>query len=161
MRSTLYPWNVELSLSDIFSDHVGSIEERARQKGITVFYESTAVKKIYADENIINTVLRNLLANALKFTARGGEVTLRAKEREDGMTEISVIDTGVGIHKDVIDKLFILGEKVGTTGTEDEPSTGLGLILCKEFVEKHGGKIWAESQENVGSTFYFTIPKVG
>ncbi len=150
---------VELSLLDMFSHQADSIKERALQKGISVFYESTAVNKIYADEKIINTVLRNLLANALKFTDHGGEVSIGAKETEDGMIEISVTDTGIGIPKDVIDKLFILGEKVGTTGTDDEPSTGLGLILCKEFVEKHSGKIWVESQENVGSTFYFTIPK--
>ena len=149
----------ELSLSNLFIRNIEPLNERARQKGITIFREITGIDKITADEKLISTVLRNLLANALKFTDRGGEVSIGAKETEDGMIEISVTDTGIGIPKDVIDKLFILGEKVGTTGTDDEPSTGLGLILCKEFVEKHSGKIWVESQENVGSTFYFTIPK--
>ncbi len=152
---------VELSFSDIFLQCKRSIEERAKQKGITIFHQSTKIDKIYADEKMISTVLRNLLTNAVKFTERGGKVTVRANETRDGMIEISVTDTGVGIPDDVIDKLFIVGEKVGTTGTDDEPSTGLGLILCKEFVEKHGGKIWVESKEGVGSTFYFTIQKVG
>ncbi len=156
----------ELRLSDVFLQSIKSIEERARQKEITIFRacpdsigESTEVEKIFADEKMISTVIRNLLTNAVKFTERGGKVTVRANETQDGMIEISVTDTGVGIRKDVIDKLFIVGEKVGTTGTENEPSTGLGLILCKEFIEKHGGKIWVESKEGVGSTFYFTIQK--
>ena len=157
---------IELRLSDIFSRSIKSIEERARQKAITIFLacpdsigESTEVENIFADEKMISTVIRNLLTNAVKFTGKGGEVTIGAKAAETGMIEISVTDTGVGIRKDAIDKLFIVGEKVGTTGTENEPSTGLGLILCKEFVEKHGGKIWVESRDGVGSTFYFTIPK--
>ncbi len=150
----------ELNLSDIFSQCIDSINERARQKGISVFCESGSVKIIYADEKMINTVLRNLISNAVKFTERGGKVTVKAKDTVDGMTEISVSDTGVGIPDDVIDKLFILGEQIGTTGTDNEPSTGLGLILCKEFVEKHNGKIWVESKKGTGSTFYFTIPKI-
>ncbi len=150
---------IEFGLSEMFIGSIDSIKERARQKGIAIFHESDGIDKIYADEKMISTILRNLLANAVKFTRKGGNVTVRAKETIDGMIEISVTDTGVGIHKDMIDKLFILGEKVGTTGTEGEPSTGLGLILCKEFVEKHNGKIWVESRKNVGSTFYFTVPK--
>ena len=157
----------ELRLSDVFSRSIKSIDERARQKAITIFRacpdsigESTEVENIFADEKMISTVIRNLLTNAVKFTGKGGTVTIGAKETEAGMVEISVTDTGIGIHKDVIDKLFIVGEKVGTTGTENEPSTGLGLILCKEFVEKHGGKIWVESRDGIGSTFYFTVPKL-
>jgi len=73
------------------------------------------------------------------------------------MIEISVSDTGVGISEDVIKKLFKIGEKIGSKGTNGELSTGLGLLLCKEFVEKHAGKIWVESKENVGSTFSFTL----
>ncbi len=149
----------EQSIYDIFSQCIISIEERALQKGITIFSETSGVQKIVADEQMIDTVLRNLLSNAVKFTKRGGQVTVNAKENGDGMIEISVKDTGMGMSEDLIHKLFILGEKVGRNGTDDEASTGLGLILCKEFVEKHNGKIWVESQENVGSTFTFTIPK--
>jgi signal transduction histidine kinase len=76
------------------------------------------------------------------------------------MVEISVSDTGTGMQNSVVEKLFKVGEKIGSKGTDGELSTGLGLLLCKEFVEKHGGKIWAESEEGVGSTFYFTIPEV-
>jgi signal transduction histidine kinase len=81
------------------------------------------------------------------------------KKNDNEMTEISISDTGVGIPENVIDKLFKVGEKIGRQGTEGELSTGLGLLLCKEFVEKNGGKIWVESQEGVGSTFYFTLPE--
>jgi signal transduction histidine kinase len=73
---------------------------------------------------------------------------------------LSVNDTGVGMRKSEIDKLFKISEKIGSPGTDGEMSTGLGLLLCKEFVEKNGGKIWVESKENIGSTFYFTLPKV-
>ncbi len=106
---------------------------------------------------MISSVLRNLLSNAVKFTRKNGKVSCKARETESGMIEISVTDTGVGITADVVDKLFILGENVGTAGTDGEPSTGLGLLICKEFVEKHGGKIWVESEEGKGSTFYFTL----
>ncbi len=151
---------VEFGLSEMFIASIDSINEKARQKRITICREINDIDKIFADEKMISTVIRNLLTNAVKFTEKGGKVTVRANETRDGMIEISVTDTGVGIPDDVIDKLFIVGEKVGTTGTDDEPSTGLGLILCKEFVEKHNGKIWVESKEGVGSTFFFTIPKV-
>ncbi len=149
----------ELSLSQVFSQSVESIQHRALQKEITIICEIPDHLKIYADEKMTAAVLRNLLSNAVKFTMRNGKVTGKAKAREDGMIEISVTDTGVGITEDVIDNLFKLDVQVSTRGTENEPSTGLGLILCKEFVEKNGGKIWAESIEDVGSTFCFTVPE--
>jgi signal transduction histidine kinase len=120
---------------------------------------------VYADEKMVNSLLRNLLSNAIKFTGKNGMVIGRARERADWMTEISITDTGVGMPAEIVEKLFKLGEKVSTRGTENEPSTGLGLLLCKEFVDKHGGTIWAESVEEDpssgkpgGSTFYFTLP---
>jgi len=74
------------------------------------------------------------------------------------MIEIAICDTGIGMQKNLLERLFKAGEKTGKKGTDGELSTGLGLLLCKEFVEKHGGQIWVESQENIGSTFYLTIP---
>ncbi|MDR3665364.1 MAG: HAMP domain-containing sensor histidine kinase, partial [Ignavibacteriaceae bacterium] len=138
----------------------GSIEERALQKEITIINENSVVREIYADEKMITSVLRNLLSNAVKFTNKGGKIIVKAKEIEEGLVEISITDTGVGIPADNIGKLFCLSEKLGNIGTDNEPSAGLGLVLCKDFVEKHGGKIWVESRENIGSTFYFTIPSI-
>jgi PAS domain S-box-containing protein len=146
-----------LNLSDIFSQCINSTKQRAIQKGITILNEIPENQKIYADEKMINSVLRNLLSNAVKFTKKGGKVFGRAREIEEGMVEISVTDTGVGIPGNIVGKLFMIGEKVGSKGTDNELSTGLGLVLCREFVEKNNGKIWVESEEGVGSTFYFTL----
>ncbi len=149
----------EISIFDAFLESEESIKQRAAQKGITIINKNPQDIKIYADEKMMNTILRNLLSNAVKFTNKTGKVVGKARETESGMIEISVTDTGVGIPADVVDKLFKLGENVGQKGTDDEPSTGLGLLLCKDFVEKNGGKIWVESEEGKGSTFYFTMPK--
>lgn len=111
-----------------------------------------------ADEESLRTVLRNLISNAIKFTPKKGSVTLNAAKQEDGFLFISIQDTGIGMPPEIRDNLFSITQKVSRPGTENEPSTGLGLILSKELVEKHGGEIWAESEENKGSSFYFTIP---
>ncbi len=148
----------EIFLTDVFAQSREDIKQIAIQKAIAIENEITNNLKIFADEKMINSVLRNLLSNAVKFTKTGGRVTCKARETEEQMIEVSIADTGVGMPSDIIRKLFILGEDVGMRGTENEPSTGLGLLLCKEFVEKHGGKIWAESIEDIGSTFYFTVP---
>lgn len=112
---------------------------------------------LLADKNMTETIIRNLLSNAIKFTPRGGEILLEAIKKED-MAEISVIDNGVGIPPAHLGQLFQTGSTITTTGTEKEKGSGLGLILCKEFVEKHGGRIWAESPAGKGSAFRFTLP---
>ena len=106
-----------------------------------------------------NSILVNILSNAVKFTKRGGEILVQASETENQMIEGSIKDSGTGIREDEINKLFKVGERIGHKGTEGEESTGLGLLLCKEFVEKHDGRIWVDSEEGNGSTFYFTLPK--
>ena len=148
----------ELNLYDIFSQCIDSSKLRALQKGISIINEIPATLKIYADEKMITSVIRNILSNAVKFTRKGGKVTGKARIMEDGNAEIAITDNGVGISKEIIAKLFKLGEIMGTKGTDNEPTTGLGLVLCKEFIEKHGGQIRVESEEGVGSTFYFTMP---
>lgn len=112
----------------------------------------------FADSNTINLVIRNLMTNAIKFTNDGGEVVIAAEERGFEWL-ISVKDNGVGIKPEVLNILFDKTAPYTTRGTANEKGTGLGLILCKEFVEKNGGKIWAESLEGSGSTFWFTLPK--
>ena len=145
-------------LADIISQNINLLIKKGEQKGIDVILNVTENQKVYADESMLNSIVRNLLSNALKFTPQGGKVNVNSKEIENSMTEVSVSDTGIGMSSELCSKLFKLEEKVGRKGTEGEDSTGLGLLLCKEFVGKHGGKIWVESKEGKGSTFYFTIP---
>jgi signal transduction histidine kinase len=111
-----------------------------------------------ADSNTINLVIRNLMTNALKFTNDGGRVILRGEELR-GEWQISVQDNGIGMKPEVLRILFDKTAPYTTRGTANEKGTGLGLILCKEFVEKNGGRIWVESEEGVGSTFFFTLPR--
>jgi signal transduction histidine kinase len=107
---------------------------------------------------MINTVLRNLLSNAVKFTPFNGRIVLASSERNNQI-EISVRDTGTGIPKENLKRLFKIENKISTPGTENEKGTGLGLILCKDFIEKHNGEIWAESEPGKGSKFIFTLPR--
>lgn len=112
----------------------------------------------YADSNTINLVIRNLMTNAIKFTNDGGEVIVRA-DGNDNDWVIGVHDNGIGMKPDVLRILFDKTAPYTTRGTANEKGTGLGLILCKEFIEKNGGRIWVESEEGRGSTFWFTVPK--
>lgn len=149
---------VEINLSDIVWQNIRLIEKRGEQKEVNIISQVTPDKKLTADEEMLNTILRNLLSNALKFTKRGGKIVVDAKRQENNMMEISVADTGIGMTEELSSRIFSINEKVGREGTEGEKSTGLGLLLCKEFVEKHGGRIWVESEADKGSTFYFTLP---
>ncbi len=112
---------------------------------------------IDADKDMLSTIIRNLISNAVKFTSRGGEITIKAENKQQ-FTEITVKDNGIGISKKTQSKLFDISENTSTEGTDNEEGTGLGLILCKEFTEKHGGKIWVESEIGKGSSFSFTVP---
>ncbi|MDH4090294.1 MAG: tetratricopeptide repeat protein [Cyclobacteriaceae bacterium] len=112
----------------------------------------------FADSNTINLVIRNLMTNAIKFTNDGGQVIVNAKDNGDEWL-ISVTDNGVGINPEVLAMLFDKTAPYTTRGTANEKGTGLGLILCKEFIEKNGGKIWVESEVDKGSSFHFTLPK--
>ena len=150
----------EFSLTDLISENVQTLKKRSEQKGITIINNSTDPIQAKADERMINSVLLNLISNAVKFTNRNGTVTISANKAEEQIIEVCVSDTGIGMPKSSVEKLFNVGEKIRSVGTDDELSTGLGLILCKEFVEKHGGKIWAESEQGIGSSFYFSIPLI-
>lgn len=133
--------------------------DAARQKSIAILRELPDKTIVYADKAMISTILRNLISNAVKFTNPGGQIVISAKQKQYESI-ISVHDNGVGINKGSIKKLFRIEESYSTMGTQKEMGTGLGLLLCKEFIEKHGGKIWVESRPDEGSTFYFTIPAV-
>jgi PAS domain S-box-containing protein len=138
--------------------------DMAAQKGITIRKVLPQSAPLYADKNMISTVLRNLISNALKYTRQNGTVIISVEKQKNELT-ISVSDTGVGLSKSRIDNLFRIDKSYSTPGTQKEKGTGLGLILCKDFVEKHSGKIWVESEEENlpsgkagGSTFYFSLP---
>jgi len=147
----------KISLKNLAAENIDLI--RSTQTKQVNFVNSIPTGAIaYADSNTINLVIRNLISNALKFTNEGGEIKL-ASEEKDSTWVISVSDNGVGIKPEVLDMLFDKINPYSTRGTANEKGTGLGLILCKEFVEKNNGKIWVESTEGQGSTFWFTLPK--
>ncbi|MFH0736338.1 MAG: tetratricopeptide repeat-containing sensor histidine kinase [bacterium] len=150
----------EFDLLNLVKHNIEMINQRAAQKGINLVSKISDIQLVYADVKMIDTVLRNLLSNAVKFTNQGGKIVITSKEINNQFIEISIADSGIGISEELCSKLFKIEEKVGREGTDGETSTGLGLLLCKEFVEKNGGKIWVKSDENVGSTFYFTIPEL-
>ncbi len=113
---------------------------------------------VFADQNMVETVMRNLLSNAIKFTPRHGSITVEAFNRKRDVV-VKVRDTGIGMPKDKLDKLFVIGENTTTEGTENEKGTGLGLLLCKEFVENNSGKLTVKSKPGEGTEFTFTLPK--
>ena len=133
-------------------------DDIAGQKSITIKKVLPHHVSLFADKAMICSVFRNLISNAIKFTMPGGEVTIWAEEQPDEML-FSVEDRGVGIPQCRLETIFQSDHATSTSGTQNEKGTGLGLTLCKEFVEKHGGKIWAQSHEKEGSTFYFTLPR--
>jgi PAS domain S-box-containing protein len=132
-------------------------DDIAGQKKIEIKKEIREGASVFADQEMVNTVLRNLISNAIKFTKPGGKITISVQEEKNECI-VAVKDNGIGIPNAQINKLFRIDKSYSTRGTANETGTGLGLILCKEFVEKHHGKIWVESEERKGSTFYFTLP---
>ncbi|MBZ0199950.1 MAG: PAS domain S-box protein [Ignavibacteriaceae bacterium] len=132
--------------------------ESAQKKNIMLKIEGDESIQAFGDDNMVHTVLRNLISNAIKFTKVGGVIKILIEPHDDKMVRISVIDNGVGILEKDMNKLFDLSISFSTTGTSKEAGTGLGLILCKELVEKNGGNIWVESKQGEGSSFIFTLP---
>ncbi len=147
----------ELNFTEMTSGVIEYLTPLANSKNITINHTESANIKIYADPDMIKTVLRNLIANSIKFTNRDGLISIKTIQLDSELI-ISVTDNGIGISPDSIAKLFNNSEIYTTNGTDDESGTGLGLLLCKEFVETHGGKIWVESEPGKGSEFKFTLP---
>ncbi len=148
-------------LSRKITESMALVTEAADKKEIAISYDIPEDLTVFADRNMFEGIIRNLSSNAVKFTNKGGVVNISAKTIPDNSVEISVKDTGIGMNKEITDNLFRLDIDTSRKGTEDESSTGLGLIICKDFIEKHGWKLRVESEEGKGSTFYFTIPKKG
>lgn len=149
----------DLNLYLLSKDVVNLLKPTADKKKIAIQNDFNPSIMLYADSNMLNTVLRNLISNAIKFTPEQGTIKLNAAMEQEKCV-ISVSDSGLGMTAETIEKLFKIDSQLTTLGTNKEKGTGLGLILCKEFVEKHGGKIWVKSELGKGSTFYFTLPSI-
>jgi len=132
--------------------------EPANNKGISIVYDIPDHIEVCADKDMLQSIIRNLVSNALKFTPKGGKIRISAKGLPDNSVEITVKDTGIGMSPSMVGDIFKLDAQTNRKGTEGEPSTGLGMLLCKEFVEKQRGTIWVESEEGKGSAFKFTLP---
>ncbi len=139
-------------------ESMSDIQESAIRKGINLKYDIQSDLRVYADRHMFGAIIRNLASNAIKFTTGGGNIVIGAKPMDDNWVEFSVVDQGIGMNQHMLENLYRLDVKTNRKGTDKEPSTGLGLIICKEFIEKHGGKLRVESEEGKGSTFCFTLP---
>ncbi|MFD0863258.1 ATP-binding protein [Sungkyunkwania multivorans] len=129
-----------------------------QQKSIDLHLNIDSKLQVFADKNMVETIIRNLVSNAIKFSHQKGDITIRAIDKKNHI-KVTVSDTGVGIPESKIPLLFNITTNYTQLGTDREVGTGLGLVICKEFVEKHGGEIRAESNEGQGSSFIFTLPK--
>jgi signal transduction histidine kinase len=144
-------------LKDLLLEATVPLESYARAKHIELRVAGVNDLCIFGDRNMIITVIRNLLSNAIKFSNPNSNVSIEVSERNDQI-ELKIKDTGIGIEPKNIGKLFKIEEHFTRLGTEREKGTGLGLILCKNFITLHGGDIWLESEWQKGTTFHFTVP---
>ncbi len=148
-----------LRLHELAAENVELFLPQAEKKLISLHSDISEQIIAYADESMVNTIFRNLISNAIKFTAAGGSVTVSSIPQREGGVEVIVSDTGVGIPAEMIPRLLQLDAQYTHIGTAGEEGTGLGLILCRELVEQNGGKIWVESQPGKGTMFHFTLPR--
>ncbi|MCX6168332.1 MAG: PAS domain S-box protein [Ignavibacteriales bacterium] len=148
----------KIQLSEIILATIGLTKNSSSLKNITLCHNVSDEIFIIADRNMLETVLRNLLTNAIKFTNENGKIDISANAVDNQFVEISIVDNGIGIEPGNIEKLFKIDKPFSTQGTKSESGTGLGLILCKDFIERNGGKIWVESEFGKGSKFSFTLP---
>lgn len=146
-----------VNLSELTQETIRLLQPEIDKKDIRLTTELQEILQVHTDLNMMRSVLRNLITNAIKFTESGGSIELRASKQNEDIIIVSVSDTGVGIPLENQGRLFSIGT-ISTDGTQEEKGTGLGLVLCKEFIEKSGGQIWFESTQGKGTTFYFTLP---
>ncbi len=147
-----------INLKELVETKISHLEILANNKEIKLFHTISHSTFVNADINMLKTILRNLISNSIKFTEHGGSVFIASSDNRD-YTEISVTDTGVGMTEAQIENLFKIQHQISTTGTNKEKGSGLGLILCKEFIEKHDGKISINSKKEEGTSFVFSIPR--
>ncbi len=146
-----------VDVSDILEDNLSLLQVNIENKEIAVEKHLNEKEEAWADENAVHTVIRNLLSNAIKFTPKGGTISIYSQRLKDKVV-ITVKDSGVGMDQETLDNLFRIDRRNTTRGTDKEKGSGLGLILCKEFVERNYGSLSVESKEGAGSMFSFTLP---
>jgi signal transduction histidine kinase len=149
---------VVLNMHQLTQENINLVTGSATQKRIQLSNDVDESAIAYGDTDMVNLVLRNLLSNAVKFTPENGFINVLSEEDDNGTIKIMVIDNGVGINSEKAAELFTQYRNTSTKGTGNEKGTGLGLMLCKEFIDKNNGKIWVESEEGNGSVFCFTLP---
>jgi signal transduction histidine kinase len=147
-----------IKLKKLIDFNISLIKSRADQKNITVKSDVEDKLKAFADKNMVDFILRNLLSNAVKYTHQNGNINISAILNDD-QVEISVKDDGIGIPADVKLKLFKSTDHVSTYGTENEKGTGLGLMLCKDFIKHNRGEIWLNSEVGKGTRVTFSLPR--
>ncbi|MFO7817146.1 MAG: PocR ligand-binding domain-containing protein [Desulfovibrionales bacterium] len=148
----------EIHLSKILKNCREIIKPAAEQKAIDLHVSIPENSLVFVDKAMAGTIIRNIMANAVKFTPRRGQITVET-ENEPEMVKICIADNGLGMDENSLAKLFSQDQKFSSRGTEGEKGTGLGLLLCKEFIEMHGGEIWVDSKPGQGTAFYFTLPR--
>jgi signal transduction histidine kinase len=152
----IHPENIDIS--DEVNKVMGILNNSVLEKNISLTNNINKGTLVYADINMVKLIFQNLILNAIKFNQAGGLINVSSIEKE-GFIEVTVRDTGVGIEPEKSSELFNFTSLLSTSGTAGEKGTGLGLPICKEFVEKHGGKIWVESELGKGTKFTFTLQK--
>ncbi|MFP4237299.1 MAG: sensor histidine kinase, partial [Desulfonatronovibrio sp.] len=158
MSQGLMDYDPESSdLNDLAMASINTAKDVAGKKNINISCDIPSGLNILVDQPMINTVIRNLIFNAVKFTHSGGNISLTAREQGD-MVEVCVQDDGIGMDEKVRSAVFSTDKSKRQIGTEGEIGTGLGLVLCKKFIEKHGGRVWLESEAGKGTKVYFTLP---
>jgi len=159
-QGLLHPEPSKLSVSTLIHDAINPFLDKAVSKSLLINQDVEPELTACLDKRMVETILRNLFSNALKYTHQGGVITLAAQRPSDGVILFSVSDTGIGIPEKLIPELFTVNESKSRPGLGGERSTGLGLMLCKEFVDIHKGRIWVDTTEYKGSTFYVELPSL-
>lgn len=147
----------KIILSSIIQETINISDTALKIKNISLNHIHPDNIEVFVDENMVKTVLRNLISNAIKFTHTGGTINVFAISKQDKV-EIVISDNGVGMNEEIRKKLFNINTNITSHGTANEKGSGLGLVLCKEFVERLGGRIWVDSEEGKGSDFKFILP---
>jgi signal transduction histidine kinase len=150
----------KINLHDLICETSNLLENMRSGKNIDLELTIDMIQEVYTDKYMLSSVVNNLLSNAIKFTPVGGIIRVSSVLTENGYIRICISDNGVGIPQDSIPKLFRIDQSYSSLGTSSEKGTGLGLLLCKEFVEQNGGEIWVESESGKGSQFFFTVRSV-
>lgn len=158
LRSQNITFNPEkINLTEIIEEVTDILQAGAKLKEISINPTNMEEKLVFGDPYMLKAILRNLVSNAIKFTKPGGSIIITTLPNHENV-EVTVADSGVGIPKEALEKLFDISTIQSTSGTANETGSGLGLMLCKEFAGKNGGKIWVESELNIGTKVHFTIP---